>query len=569
MSRKIRSSEVTEGPEGSATRAMFYAMGFSEEDLDKPMVGIPNPAADVTPCNVHLDTLAETASDGIEATSGLPLEFGVPTISDAVSHGHEGNKTSLVSREVIADSVEMVTFGERLDALVTIAGCDKNLPGMLMAAARLDLPAVFLYGGTILPGQWHGEDVTIQDLAEARGKHSTGELTDEELSEFEHAVCPGPGSCAGMYTANTMASISEALGMAPLGSATPPAESEDRLAVARRSGELLMDVLDRDLRPSDILTREAFENAIALQAAVGGSTNAVLHLLAIADEVDVALELDDFDRISRRTPHICDLKPGGHFVMSDLHENGGVPAVLSRLLEGGLLHGDALTLSGQTIETALERYDPPDPDPSVVRSLDDPIHENGAITVLKGNLAPDGAVMKISGYGEEYTFQGTARVFERQEDAMDAVLAGEIDSGDVVTLRYEGPQGGPGMREVTGVTAAIVGQGYDEDVPLVTDGRFSGATRGPMVGHIAPEAYAGGPLAVVRDGDEISIDIPNRSLEVDLTDAEIENRLAAWERPEPNYKRGVLGKYGSMFTSAADGAVTSPRFPEFESGTYE
>jgi len=562
MSRKIQSDEITEGPDAAAARAMFYGMGYSEKDLKKPMVGIPNPAADVTPCNVHLDDLAEAAAGGLENTGGLPIEFGVPTISDAVSHGHEGNKTSLISREVIADSVEMVTFGERLDGLVTIAGCDKNLPAMLLAAARLNLPSVFLYGGTILPGEWQGRDVTIQDLAEAVGKHSTGELTDDELHEFEHSICPGPGSCAGMFTANTMAAISEALGMAPLGSATPPAESDSRMDVARESGELLMDVLDRDLRPREILTRGAFENAITLQAAIGGSTNAVLHLLALAAEVDVDLELDDFDRISRRTPHICDLKPGGHYVMADLHENGGVPVVLSRLLEAGMLHGDALTLTGYTIAEELDALDLCDPDPSIVRPPEDPIHENGAITVLRGNVAPDGAVMKISGYGEDYTFEGTARVFDSQEEAMDAVLDGELDSGDVAVLRYEGPQGGPGMREVTGVTAAIVGQGYDEDVPLVTDGRFSGATRGPMVGHIAPEAYAGGPLAVLRDGDRISIDVPERSLEVNLSVETVRSRLDEWERPEPNYERGVLAKYGSMFESAAIGAVTRPRFAE-------
>jgi dihydroxy-acid dehydratase len=562
MGRKIRSDEVTEGADAAAARAMFYGMGLSAADLEKPMVGIPNPAADLTPCNVHLDELAEATAAGLEDAAAVPMEFGVPTISDAVSHGHEGNRTSLVSREVIADAVEMVTFGERLDGLVTVAGCDKNLPGMLMAAARLDLPTVFLYGGTILPGQWRGEAVTIQDLAEALGRHGQGELTDEELHEFERSVCPGPGSCAGMFTANTMAAISEALGMAPLGSATPPAESEARRAVARESGELLVDLLDQDLRPSDILTRAAFENAIALQAAIGGSTNAVLHLLALADEVGVDLELADFDRISRRTPHVCDLKPGGTYVMVDLHENGGVPAVLARLLDGGLLHGDAPTLTGRTMRAELAAHDPPEPDPEVVRPLDDPIHENGAIAVLYGNLAPDGAVMKLSGYGETYAACGPARVFDSQEAAMSAVMEGAVQGGDVVVLRHEGPQGGPGMREVTGVTAAIVGQGHDDDVPLVTDGRFSGATRGPMVGHVAPEAYAGGPLAIVEDGDEITIDVPARSLEIDLSDAELAARLEAWERPAPNYRRGVLAKYGSMFESAAVGAVTRPRFRE-------
>ena len=556
---KRRSRAITEGPDRAPARAMLRAMGLSDEQLAQPLVGVPNPAADVTPCNVHLGAIAEAAREGIRAAGGTPIGFGTITVSDGISMGHEGMKASLISREVIADSVELVAFAEQLDGLVTVAGCDKNLPGMLMAAARLDLPTVFLYGGTIRPGRFRGEDVTIQDVFEYVGKHGRGLVTSEELHELETVACPGAGACAGMYTANTMASISEALGMAPLGSASPPATSDARRKVARQSGQLLMQVLEQDLRPSDILTRAAFENAIVLQAAIGGSTNAVLHLLAIAQEVGVALEIDDFDRLSRRTPHIANLRPGGHYVMSDLHEQGGVPVILKRLLEAGLLHGEALTVTGQTIGEALDALPGlPAPDPDVVRPLDDPIHDTGAIVVLKGNLAPEGAVLKVTGKGD-FTFDGTARVFDCEEDAMAAVQAGQIESGDVIVIRYEGPQGGPGMREMLAVTAAVVGQGHDQDVALLTDGRFSGATRGPMIGHIAPEAYVGGPLAALRDGDRIAIDIPARTLHVDLSDEEIAHRLDAWTPPAPNYTRGVLAKYGTLFGSAARGAVTSVR----------
>jgi dihydroxy-acid dehydratase len=470
--------------------------------------------------------------------------------------GTEGMKGSLISREVIADSVELVTFAERLDGLVTIAGCDKNLPGMLIAAARLNLPTVFVYGGSILPGTHNGKDVTIQDVFECVGKHGRGNATDEELDTLERSACPGAGSCAGMYTANTMASISEALGMAPLGSASPPAVSEKRKEVARRSGRLLMDVLRADLRPRDILTRKAFENAIALQAAVGGSTNAVLHLLALANEAGVDLELDDFDRISRQTPHLANLRPGGRYVMSDLDAEGGVPVILKRLLDAGVLHGDTMTVEGKTMAEALADYAPPEPNPDVVRPLDDPVHAEGAIVVLKGNIAPDGGVLKVTG-SQEFRFDGTARVFDCEEDAMAAVQSGDIGSGDVILIRYEGPQGGPGMREMLAVTAAVVGQGHDNDVALLTDGRFSGATRGPMIGHIAPEAYVGGPLAAVRDGDRIIIDIPERRLDVDLSDAEIQARLDDWSPPDPAYTRGVLAKYGAMLDSAARGAISS------------
>ena len=557
---KIQSQDVTEGAERAPARSMLRAMGLSDDELAQPLIGIPNPAADVTPCNVHLDRVADAIREGLQDAGGTPIEFGTITVSDGISMGTEGMKGSLISREVIADSVELVTFAERLDGLVTIAGCDKNLPGMLMAAARLNLPTVFVYGGTILPGRHNGKDVTIQDVFECVGKHGRGQASDEELDQLERAACPGAGSCAGMYTANTMASISEALGMAPLGSATPPAVSDRRVEVARESGRLLLDVLKNDIRPRDILTREAFENAIVLQCAIGGSTNAVLHLLAIANEAGVDLKLDDFDRISRRTPHIANLRPGGRYVMSDLDANGGVPVILKRLLDAGLLHGDTMTVSGKTMAESLYALDLPEPDSDVVRPLDNPIHAQGAIVVLKGNIAPDGAVLKVTGK-DDFRLDGTARVFDCEEDAMRAVQAGEIDSGDVIVIRYEGPQGGPGMREMLAVTAAVVGQGHSDDVALLTDGRFSGATRGPMIGHIAPEASVGGPLAAVRDGDDITIDIPERRLDVHLSDAEIRARLDAWSPPAPAYTTGVLAKYGALFGSAADGAVTQVPAP--------
>jgi dihydroxy-acid dehydratase len=557
--RKIQSQDVTEGPARAPARAMFRAMGYEDADLDRPMIGIANPAADVTPCNVHLDQVAGAAREGLEEGGGTPIEFGTITVSDGISMGTEGMKGSLISREVIADSVELVAFAERLDGLVTVAGCDKNIPGMLMAAARLNLPTVFLYGGTILPGRFNGEDVTIQDVFETVGRHAEGKASDEELDALERSACPGAGACAGMYTANTMASISEALGMAPLGSAAPPAVSEARADVARRSGRLVMDALAADRRPRDVLTRPAFENAIALLAAIGGSTNAVLHLLAIANEAGAALALDDFDRISRRTPHLCNLRPGGRYVMSDLHAQGGVPVVLKRLLDAGLLHGDAPTMTGNTLAEDLGALDLPEPDPDVVRPVDDPIHGHGTLVVLKGNLAPDGAVLKVTG-SDDLHFEGTARVFGREEEAMEAVQSGAIEAGDVIVIRYEGPRGGPGMREMLAVTAAVVGQGHGEDVALLTDGRFSGATRGPMIGHLAPEAAVGGPIAAVRDGDPITIDIPERRLEVGVSADEVERRLAEWSPPEPTYTRGVLARYGGLFDSAARGAVSlSPR----------
>jgi dihydroxy-acid dehydratase len=556
----LPSRDVTEGAERAPHRAMFRAMGFDDEDLSSPMIGVANPAADITPCNVHLDDVADAAIEGVDGAGGMPIEFGTITISDAISMGTEGMKASLISREVIADSVELVAFGERMDGLVTVAGCDKNLPGMMMAAIRTDLPSVFLYGGSIMPGQHDGRDVTIVQVFEGVGGYAQGEMSAEELDDLERHACPGAGSCGGMFTANTMASISEALGLAPLGSAGAPAEHEERYDVAREAGELVLDCIEADRRPSDILTRESFENAIALQTAIGGSTNGVLHLLALAREAGVDLEIGDFDAISRRTPKIADLQPGGQRVMNDLFEIGGVPIVVRRLLDAGLFHGDAMTVTGRTVAEELATLDLPaddEIDADFLYTVAEPKQAEGAIKILEGNLAPDGAVLKVTG-DDAFHHVGPARLFENEEDAMEYVQEGEIESGDVIIIRNEGPQGGPGMREMLGVTAAVVGQGHEDDVALITDGRFSGATRGPMIGHVAPEASVGGPIALLEDGDEITVDIPSRELSVDVSDEEMARRREAWEPSEPNYATGVLAKYGQAFDSAANGAVTNP-----------
>jgi len=478
--------------------------------------------------------------------------------------GTEGMKASLISREVIADSVELVSFGERMDALVTVAGCDKNLPGMMMAAIRTNLPSVFLYGGSIMPGEHEGREITVQNVFEGVGAVASGEMTEDELVAMEHDACPGAGSCGGMFTANTMASIAEALGLAPLGSASPPAESPSRYQTAERAGELVLECVDADRRPSDILTKTSFENAIALQVAVGGSTNAVLHLLALAAEAGIDLSIEEFDEISKRTPKIAKLQPGGTRVMNDLHEVGGIPVVVRRLVAGGYIDGDAMTVTGNTIAEELaeleadgrlpdeERIDEP-----FLAPVDDPFHEGGAIKILTGNLAPEGAVLKMTGEDTWY-HEGPVRVFETEEAAMAYVQEGHIESGDVLAIRNEGPRGGPGMREMLGVTAAVVGAGHEDDVALLTDGRFSGATRGPMVGHVAPEAYVGGPMAALEDGDIVRIDVDERTIETDLSDAELRDRLDAREQPELNYATGVLAKYGQTFGSAANGAVTNP-----------
>ncbi|QCC52191.1 dihydroxy-acid dehydratase [Halapricum salinum] len=556
----LRSSEVTEGIEKAPHRAMFRAMGYDDEDLDSPMIGVANPAADITPCNVHLDDVAESAYEGVDEAGGMPIEFGTITISDAISMGTEGMKASLISREVIADSVELVSFGERMDGLVTIGGCDKNMPGMMMAAIRTDLPSVFLYGGSIMPGEHDGREITIQNVFEGVGAVAQGEMSEDELDEMERNACPGAGSCGGMFTANTMASISEALGFAPLGSASPPAEEWSRYTVARESGELAVEVVQEQRKPSDFLSKESFENAITLQVAVGGSTNAVLHLLAMAAEAGVDLDIEDFNRISARTPKIADLQPGGEKVMNDLHEVGGVPVVLKELLDADLIHGDALTVTGNTIGEELESMELPtieDLNADFLHPVNDPIHERGAIRILTGNLAPEGAVIKITG-SDHLHHEGPLRVFEEESEAMKYVQEGHVESGDAIVIRNEGPRGGPGMREMLGVTSAVAGQGHSEDVALLTDGRFSGATRGFSIGHVAPEAYVGGPIAAIEDGDQLTIDIDDLELSVDLTDEEIEQRLEDRDEPEPNYTSGVLAKYHRDFGSAANGAVTNP-----------
>ncbi|MGM0371702.1 MAG: dihydroxy-acid dehydratase [Halobacteriota archaeon] len=555
----LPSNDVVQGAERAPHRAMFRAMDYDDEDLASPMIGIANPAADITPCNVHLDAVAESAREGIDSAGGMPIEFGTITISDAISMGTEGMKASLISRELIADSVELVAFGERMDGLVTLGGCDKNMPGMMMAAIRTDLPAVFLYGGSIMPGEHDGREITIQNMFESVGAVSSGEMEPEELDRMERVACPGPGSCGGMFTANTMASIAETLGFAPLGSASPPAEHDSRYQEADRAGRLAVEVVSERRRPSDFLTRESFENAIALQVAVGGSTNAVLHLLAMAAEAGVDLDIETFNEVSARTPKIAHLQPGGSRVMNDLHEIGGVPVVLSALHEAGLLHGEAMTVTGRSLAAELDRIDPPSIDTldvSFLHPVENPIHERGAIRILTGNLAPDGAVIKITGK-DHLAHEGPVRVFESEEPAMEYVEAGRVESGDVICIRNEGPQGGPGMREMLGVTSAVAGQGHAEDVALFTDGRFSGATRGFSIGHVAPEAFVGGPIAALEDGDQVRIDIDELELSVDLTPAEIEDRLDDHD-PEPTYENGVLAKYHRDFGSAANGAVSNP-----------
>ena len=561
---ELPSNEVTQGAERAPHRAMFRAMGYDDEDLASPMIGVANPAADITPCNVHLEDVADAAYQGIDSAEGMPIEFGTITISDAISMGTEGMKASLISREVIADSVELVAFGERMDGLVTIGGCDKNMPGMMMAAIRTDLPSVFLYGGSIMPGEHEGREITVQNVFEGVGAVASGDMTEAELDEMERHACPGAGSCGGMFTANTMASVSEALGFAPLGSASPPAEDESRYAEAERAGQLAVEAVEAGRRPSDILSKESFENAITLQVAIGGSTNAVLHLLAMAAEAGVDLSIEEFDEISRRTPKVANLQPGGTRVMKDLHDLGGVPVVLRRLLNAGLVHGDAMTVTGRTIAEEIAHLEqqgrlPPQDEVEAdwLYTVDDPKQEEGAIKVLKGNLAPRGGVLKVTG-DDKFHHEGPARVFESEEDAMRYVQEGQIESGDTIVIRNEGPRGGPGMREMLGVTAAVVGQGHEDDVALLTDGRFSGATRGPMIGHVAPEAYAGGPIAAIEDGDHVTVDIPDRTLEVDLADEEVEARLDAREDPDPPYTTGILAKYVRDFGSAANGAVTNP-----------
>jgi dihydroxy-acid dehydratase len=554
MDRKPRSKEVTDGYERAPARAMLRAVGLTDDDWDKPQIGIASSWNEITPCNLSLDRLAKRAKDGVRQAGGVALEFGTISVSDGISMGHEGMHASLVSREVIADSVETVMFAERLDGSVLLAGCDKSLPGMLMAAARLDLASVFLYAGTSMPGRLDDRDLTIIDAFEGVGACAAGRITEAQLGEIERATCPGEGACAGMYTANTMASAAEALGMSLPGSAAPPAIDRRRDEFAIQSGEAVVALIDAGITARQILTMEAFENAITVVMALGGSTNAVLHLLAIAHEAQVNLTLDDFNRIGDRTPHLADVKPFGRFVMSDLDRVGGIPVVMAALLEAGLLHGDCLTVTGKTISENIAAAAPTAIDGTVIHQLADPIHKTGGLTILRGSLAPEGAVVKTAGF-DTAVFEGTARVFETEKPAMAAVTNGDLKAGDVVVIRYEGPRGGPGMREMLAVTGAIKGAGLGKDVLLLTDGRFSGGTTGLCIGHVAPEAADGGPIGLVRDGDQIRLDIAARTLDLLVDDAELERRRAAWVAPPQPYPTGVLGKYAKLVGSAAQGAV--------------
>ncbi|MBO0886656.1 MAG: dihydroxy-acid dehydratase [Acidimicrobiales bacterium] len=554
---KLRSYEVTEGARRAPARAMLRAIGMTDEDWDKPQVGVASSWNEVTPCNLSLDRLAKRAKDGVRAGGGFPVEFLTITVSDGISMGHEGMRASLVSREVITDSVETVMHAERFDALVTLAGCDKSLPGMLMAAARLNLPSVFIYAGTILPGRLRDRALDVVSVFEAVGAHAAGELSSDELALIERNACPGEGACAGMFTANTMASVAEALGMALPGGASAPAVDRRRDDLAHESGRAVLELLEKGIRPRHIMTKDAFENAISAVMALGGSTNAVLHLLAIAHEARVDLELSDFDRIGRRVPHLADTKPHGRYHMADVDRIGGVAVVLAELLDAGLLHGDALTVTGHTMAENLAALTPPAPDGDVVHPLSDPIHHDGGIAVLSGTLAPKGAVVKVAGIDRDH-FSGPARVFDGEEAALDAVLARSIEPGTVVVIRYEGPKGGPGMREMLAVTGAMTGAGRGADCALVTDGRFSGGTQGLCIGHVAPEASDGGPIALVADGDPVVIDVPQRRIDLDVPAAELERRATGLKRPEPRYASGVLAKYARLVTGADRGAITEP-----------
>lgn len=556
---KPRSRQVTDGIEATAARGMLRAVGLGDEDFAKPQIGVASSWNEITPCNLSLDRLAKAVKAGVHAAGGYPLEFGTISVSDGISMGHEGMHFSLVSRDIIADSVETVMMAERLDGSVLLAGCDKSLPGMLMAAARLDLASVFLYAGSIMPG-WvklsdgTEKDVTIIDAFEAVGACARGLMSREDLDRIERAICPGEGACGGMYTANTMASVAEAIGMSVPGSAAPPSADRRRDQFAHRSGEAVVGLLRRGITARQIMTKEAFENAIAVVMAFGGSTNAVLHLLAIAHEAEVDLTLEDFARVARRVPHLGDLKPFGRYVMNDVDRVGGVPVVMKALLDAGLLHGDCLTVTGRTVAENLADLAPPDPDGKILRALDDPIHRTGGITILSGSLAPDGAVVKSAGFDSD-VFEGTARVFERERAALDALEDGTIRAGDVVVIRYEGPKGGPGMREMLAITGAIKGAGLGKDVLLVTDGRFSGGTTGLCVGHIAPEAVDGGPIAFVRDGDRIRLDVAHARLDLLVDDDELAARRVDWAPLPPRYTRGVLAKYAKLVQSASTGAV--------------
>jgi dihydroxy-acid dehydratase len=552
---KKNSRVVTDGADRAAARAMLRATGLSDEDMDKPFVAVGNLASDVTPCNVHLNRQAEKVKEGLWAANSVPFMFGTITISDGISMGTEGMKASLVSREVIADSIETVTFGESMDGLVVVAACDKNMPGAMMAIARCNVPSVFVYGGAIMPGNWRGEDINIQDMFEAIGSYSQGQITLDELIGMERVACPGEGACAGMFTANTMSSAIEAMGMSVPGAASIPAIDPRNDQVAFDTGEVIYSLLEKDLKPRDIMTREAFENAIRVVLAMGGSTNAALHLLAIAHEAEVELALEDFDSLSRTTPYITDLRPGGRFVMSDMDLVGGVPVVMKELAKAGLIHEDCVTITGKTVGENLAEVDL-EPDNRVIYSIPNAKSPTGGLVILKGNLAPEGCVMKVSSTSR-LQHEGPARVYDGERAAFEAVTTGQIQAGDVVVLRYEGPKGGPGMQEMLSVTGAMMGTGIGEDILLMTDGRFSGASRGPIIGHVAPEAAVGGPIGLIRDGDVIIMDVESRTLDVNISDDEMERRRQEWQPPEPRHTTGVMGKYAKLVSSASRGAVTT------------
>jgi dihydroxy-acid dehydratase len=554
---EISSRNVVEGTARAPHRAMYKAMGLSDDDLAKPFVGVCHTGNEATPCNIHLPKLAQNAKNGVIDGGATPREFSTIAVSDGIAMGHEGMKSSLVSREVIADSIELMVRAHQYDALVGIAGCDKSLPGTMMAMARLNIPSVFVYGGTIMPGMLDGKELTVVDVYEAVGSYDAGKISLEELKNIENTACPSAGSCGGMFTANTMASISEAIGIALPGSASPPAEDDRREKMVYDTGIACTELLTQNIKPRDILTFESFENAITMLNAVGGSTNGILHLLALANEVGIKLTYDDFERIRKKTPHIADMKPGGDYVMNSLDKIGGIPLIMKKLLDNNLIHGNVLTVTGKTIEENIKQYKISTTEQQIVREIENPLHGVGTAVILKGTLAPDGAVIKTAGV-EMTEFTGKARVFDNEESAFDSVSHGEINEGDVIVIRYEGPKGGPGMREMLATTAAIVGQGLGKKVAMITDGRFSGGTRGFMVGHVAPEAFVGGPIALVKDGDEISINIGSNSVNLHVSVEELELRLKGWKMPKPNYTSGALAKYAFLVGSAAKGATTDP-----------
>jgi len=553
------SRKVIEGPSRAPHRAMYKAMGLDDQDLQKPMVGVCSTSNEATPCNIHLGSLAQTAKKGVKNSGCTPREFTSIAVSDGIAMGHEGMKASLVSREIIADSIEIMMRAHQYDALVGISGCDKSLPGTMMGIARLDLPSIFVYGGTIMPGSWNGSDVTIQDVYEAVGRYETGNMSLEQLTSLENVACPSAGSCAGMYTANTMASVSEALGISLPGSASPPAESDKRHQICYNTGKAISNLIENNIRPRDIMTFEAFENAIAVANAIGGSTNAVLHILAIAKEIGVKLKIKDFEIIRKRIPHIADMRPGGSFVMIDLDRVGGIPLVMHKLLQKGLIHGNVMTVTGKTMQSNLESiaFDVSSSSNYIIKPIENPIHREGVIKILYGSLAPEGAVVKLAGI-KNTKFVGKAKVFDAEEDAFEAISKKTVVEGDVVVIRYEGPKGGPGMREMLGVTAALVGQGLGEKVAMVTDGRFSGATRGFMVGHVSPEAMIGGPISLIHNGDQIVIDTTRGAIDLILPKLEIDRRKKKWSPIRPHYTKGALAKYSSLVQSASVGAITLP-----------